>query len=120
MCAASPQKRVLFWFLGFRSAACEFRKQAVICLTEAISNRPYSRALTAYLITEFNGQRMSRKNTEIEAPTTALKNESSRQRWEMFHRAIAYAKQTNDEALLEADGNSGECKGSGPLLSIVR
>ena len=38
----------------------------------------------------------------------------------MFHRAIAHAKQSNDEALLDADGDSGENKGSGPLLSIVR
>ena len=62
---------------------------------------------------------MSRKHTETETPTSALKNESARQRWELFHRAIAHAKQSNDDALLESDGNSSD-SASGPLLSIVR
>ncbi len=69
---------------------------------------------------ETDGHRMSRKNTEIESPTAALKNESARQRWELFHRAIAHAKQSNYDALVEADGNSSECESSGPLLTIVR
>ena len=63
---------------------------------------------------------MSRKHTENQPPTTALKSESARQRWELFHRAIAHAKQTNDEALLEADGTQDDGKGHGPILSIVR
>ena len=63
---------------------------------------------------------MSRKNTEIESPTAALKNESARQRWELFHRAIAHAKQSNSDALLEADAHSSDCESSGPLLTIVR
>jgi len=63
---------------------------------------------------------MSRKNTEIESPTAALKNESARQRWELFHRAIAHAKQTNHDALIEADSHVSECEPSGPLLTIVR
>ena len=50
----------------------------------------------------------------------ALKNEAARQRWELFHRAIAHAKQTNDEALLESDGTQDDGKGHGPILSIVR
>ena len=62
---------------------------------------------------------MSRKHTETESPTSALKNESARQRWELFHRAIAHAKQTNDDALLESD-DSTDSAGGGPLLSIVR
>lgn len=61
---------------------------------------------------------MSRKHTETESPTSALKNESARQRWELFHRAIAHAKQTNDDALLESDDSSDSA--GGPLLSIVR
>jgi len=63
---------------------------------------------------------MSRKHKETEIPSAALKNESARQRWELFHRAIAHAKQSNDEALLEADEYSEDGKGHGPLLSIVR
>ncbi|MDJ0940243.1 MAG: hypothetical protein QNJ00_10815 [Woeseiaceae bacterium] len=47
-----------------------------------------------------------------------MKNESARQRWELFHRAIAHAKQTNDDALLESDDSSDSA--GGPLLSIVR
>ena len=63
---------------------------------------------------------MSRKHKEVESPVAWLKNESSRQRWELFHRAIAHAKQSNNEALLESDGQSGNNGNSGPLLSIVR
>jgi hypothetical protein len=69
---------------------------------------------------EFNGQGMSHKHIKNEAPTASLKNESARQRWDLFHRAIAHAKQSNDEALLDADGDSSDCKSGGPLLSIVR
>lgn len=63
---------------------------------------------------------MSRKHKEAESPTATLKNESARQRWELFHRAIAHAKQSNNESMLEADGQSHEGGNSGPLLSIVR
>jgi len=50
----------------------------------------------------------------------ALKNESARQRWELFHRAIAHAKQSNNSALQDADSDSGETKHPAPLLSIAR
>ena len=63
---------------------------------------------------------MSRKQKENEVPLVALKNESSRQRWEMFHRAIAHAKETNDAAIVEADLGAEEGSGGGPLLTIVR
>jgi len=63
---------------------------------------------------------MSNKCTEAETPAISLKNESARQRWELFHRAIAHAKQSNDAALAEADASSAESCGSGPLLSVVR
>jgi hypothetical protein len=33
----------------------------------------------------------------------ALKNEAARQRWDLFHRAIAYAKQSNAEAMVDGD-----------------
>lgn len=63
---------------------------------------------------------MSTKHQENEAPIVSLKNESSRQRWELFHRAIAHAKESNHAALAEGDGHSDEPKGGGPLLTIVR
>lgn len=63
---------------------------------------------------------MSTKHREDEAPSATLKNESARQRWDLFHRAIAHAKQSNDEAMLDSDSGSGDGKGGGPLLTIVR
>ena len=63
---------------------------------------------------------MSTKYTKNETPTVALKNESARQRWDLFHRAIAQAKQSNDAALLNADGDTSDRKGGGPMLTIVR
>ena len=63
---------------------------------------------------------MSTKHRKTEAPAASLKSESARQRWDLFHRAIAHAKQSNDEALHDADGDPGDSESSGPLLSIVR
>ena len=63
---------------------------------------------------------MSNKCKEADSPVVVLKDESARQRWELFHRAIAHAKQSNDAALDEPDGNAADAKKSGPLLSIVR
>ena len=63
---------------------------------------------------------MSTKHSKHEAQTVSLKNESARQRWDLFHRAIAHAKQSNDEAMIDSDNESGDSKSGGPLLSIVR
>jgi len=63
---------------------------------------------------------MSTKHHENEAPVVSLKNESSRQRWELFHRAIAHAKESNNAAIAESDSHPDESKGGGPMLSIVR
>jgi hypothetical protein len=63
---------------------------------------------------------MSTKHTKNEMPAAGLKNESARQRWDLFHRAIAHAKQSNDAALLDADGDTSDRKGGGPMLTIVR
>jgi hypothetical protein len=63
---------------------------------------------------------MSNKYTESESPVVSLKNESSRQRWELFHRAIAHAKEANDASLADEDGAANEAAASGPLLSVVR
>ena len=63
---------------------------------------------------------MSKTYQKTDLPIDALKSESARQRWEMFHRAIAHAKESNDAALHEADAQSGDAEYSGPLLTIVR
>ena len=63
---------------------------------------------------------MSNKHQNSESPVDSLKNESARQRWELFHRAIAHAKESNNAALHEADTETGEAECAGPLLTIVR
>lgn len=62
---------------------------------------------------------MSNKFAPDESPVMAIKNESTRQRWELFHRAIALAKQSNVSAMQEADAGSGKANRAGPILSIV-
>jgi membrane-bound ClpP family serine protease len=63
---------------------------------------------------------MSNNCKKSESPLDALKSESARQRWELFHRAIAHAKESNNASLLEADTHGGEVESTGPLLSIIR
>jgi len=63
---------------------------------------------------------MSDNHAENDSPFAALKSESARQRWEMFHRAIALAKQSNTSALQEAESPAGEPKHANPLLTIAR
>jgi len=63
---------------------------------------------------------MSNKYTESESPVVSLKNESSRQRWELFHRAIAHAKDANDASLVDDDSSATEAAPAAPLLSVVR
>lgn len=46
---------------------------------------------------------MSNKQPHQQTPFDTLKNESARQRWQLFHRAIAHAKQSNTEALQQLD-----------------
>lgn len=91
----------------------------MICLTERYTPRPYSLANTVGCQWICKDS-MSRKHKENEVPLVTLKNESSRQRWEMFHRAIAHAKETNDAAIVEADLGADEGNSGGPLLTIVR
>ena len=59
-------------------------------------------------------------NKKSEIPFDTLTNESARQRWELFHRAIAHAKESNNDSLLEADTRDGDVESVGPMLSIVR
>lgn len=63
---------------------------------------------------------MSNKCKEAETPVVFLKDESARQRWELFHRAIAHAKRSNDLALDDNDNEPGGVNKGGPMLSIVR
>jgi hypothetical protein len=63
---------------------------------------------------------MSNKCSQNDSPVEALKNESSRQRWELFHRAIAHAKQSNSNALQESEASNDEAGSAAPMLTIVR
>jgi len=63
---------------------------------------------------------MSNNYKKSDSPIDALKNESARQRWELFHRAIAHAKESNNASLVDADTPSGDVDSAGPLLSIIR
>lgn len=58
-------------------------------------------------------------NKKSEIPFDTLTNESARQRWELFHRAIAHAKESNNDSLHEADARDGDVESTGPVLSIV-
>lgn len=80
--------------------------------------------------TSFLTRPMSTKNPPHEPRFEALKDESARQRWQLFHRAIAHAKQSNYQALEEPDkagrqdneGSDGEPGSTrpDPRLSIGR
>jgi hypothetical protein len=63
---------------------------------------------------------MSDKYTEAESPVDFLKNESARKRWELFHRAIAHAKRSNDDDLIKADVEPRDPEAAVPKLSVVR
>lgn len=86
-------------------------------LTEAIIAANYSRLQYR---TNCDLNSMSDKYTESESPVVTLKNESSRQRWELFHRAIAHAKQSNAASLAEDDVAANDVRSNPPRLSIVR
>ncbi|HUD97271.1 MAG TPA: hypothetical protein VMO24_06975 [Woeseiaceae bacterium] len=75
---------------------------------------------------------MSNKQVKDEVSFEALKSESARQRWQLFHRAIAHAKQANSEAMEQAsrtqqnenggsseEGNTASPRPD-PRLSIAR
>ncbi|HLU06165.1 MAG TPA: hypothetical protein VKZ91_06385 [Woeseiaceae bacterium] len=71
---------------------------------------------------------MTDKNLNNDLRFASLKNEATRQRWEMFHRAIALAKQSNAQAMEKEqslkdslDPASGTVRQRAePLLSIAR
>lgn len=63
---------------------------------------------------------MANNFKKTDSPIDTLKNESARQRWELFHRAIAHAKESNNASLIDADTHSGDAENAGSLLSIIR
>jgi hypothetical protein len=63
---------------------------------------------------------MSKKQSKHESPIEALTSESARQRWELFHRAIAHAKESNNALLDDGDSRGVDTESAGPLLMIVR
>jgi hypothetical protein len=63
---------------------------------------------------------MSKKQPNDESPFEALTSESARQRWELFHRAIAHAKESNNALLDDGDSCGADPESAGPLLTIVR
>jgi hypothetical protein len=72
---------------------------------------------------------MDDKISSNEFRFATLKNEATRQRWELFHSAIAHAKRSNADAMAEADKlqSSDSSQASDtvrqraePILSIAR
>jgi hypothetical protein len=63
---------------------------------------------------------MTNKVKQTDFPYDTFKNESARQRWELFHRAIAHAKESNAAAMQESESTGGDSECSGPMLTIVR
>lgn len=63
---------------------------------------------------------MSKKHQKLHNPLDPLKSDAARQRWEMFHRAIAHAKASNTAAMMEAETRQHDQESAGPLLTIVR
>jgi hypothetical protein len=56
---------------------------------------------------------MLNKNPSNESGVKELKNESAKKRWEMFHKAIACAKESTNNALLKSDAPKKDVKRSG-------
>jgi len=63
---------------------------------------------------------MSDNNKKPESSLDSLTSDAARQRWQMFHRAIAYAKESNHASLVDSDAQSGDTDGVEPLLSVIR
>ncbi|MDH3615257.1 MAG: hypothetical protein OEQ90_02175 [Gammaproteobacteria bacterium] len=63
---------------------------------------------------------MSNNFKESESPLDALTSDAARQRWDLFHRAIAHAKESNNTSLAEADDQGSEAENHRPVLSVIR
>jgi hypothetical protein len=63
---------------------------------------------------------MSKKQAKHQSPGLPLTSEAARQRWELFHRAIAHAKQSNLALLDDAETHCNDPETTSPILTIVR
>ena len=64
---------------------------------------------------------MSNKITRTNPDAGFWKNESARQRWELFHRAISHAKQSNVEALCDSeDASADDKRTAAPFLYVAK
>jgi hypothetical protein len=63
---------------------------------------------------------MSKKLRKPNSPGASLKNAAARQRWELFHRAIAHAKQINNAGIAESEPAPNDPETPPTILSIVR
>jgi hypothetical protein len=63
---------------------------------------------------------MTNKVTPTSTNNSPWKNEFSRQRWELFHRAIAHAKQSNVARLDDADSDDATSRRSAPVLYVAK
>lgn len=63
---------------------------------------------------------MSNKHTKTDSAVDALTSESARQRWELFHRAIAHAKASADDSAQEADDVGTDPEPAPTRLTVVR
>ena len=91
-----------------------------MCLTEGRAQAAYSPKTDWLMERILFGHRMSRNSKETDAPVLELKDDSARQRWEMFHRAIAHAKQSNLDAMDKHDMAANDASSGNSLLSVVR
>ena len=104
------------WFLPKIRRAETVQQQAVTCLTEpkfAANYSGFTNAKTAFV-------RMSKKQPETDSPFESFSSEAARQRWELFHRAIAHAKESTHAALDDSDARGSETESTSPLLTLVR
>lgn len=63
---------------------------------------------------------MSNNFKESGSPLDALTSDAARQRWDLFHRAIAHAKESNNASQADADDQSAEADDRRPVLTVIR
>ncbi len=61
---------------------------------------------------------MTDKISSKESVLQGLQSDAVRQRWEMFHRAIAFAKAAN-QSMLEAEEAANDESSERPRLSVI-
>jgi hypothetical protein len=63
---------------------------------------------------------MADKSSLDASNSETFTSEAVRQRWELFHRAIAYAKKSNSAALQESETQGDETERKRDALSVAR